>query len=756
MNFQKLCTGKSKYALIGVLATSVFLILLPHAIKSLSFHFAPFTDHEVVIDTVYYEAIDRTDGSKYHVVGSLFQPGPKFSNDTYPGVIACHGFLFGLGKESMNRWCVELAKRGFVVLSIDLPANGMTCGKNQMAPDAAIQPYVIEDGLTYLKTLDRIDDSKMGLMGISYGGGMVALSSGVLGDKVQATVCFNGYTNMTHWLINGILPDFGFDFTVTDDEIILNSVGGNPVTENSVREAFLIYSLLYGDVGTIDYVMSTTTPNAINRTVLKRFDAVEYLGASSSILFIRATKDGTFHNTGQALMGKKAAGSNGIYLEVNDDHQLFSDPTFASDYAYINYFEQELKGVNLEGGPTVKYFNPRDIVLTYPGTFGFVLAYEALGVFFLSIIPILAIVNIMFYEKRHSEQRAIKLQKVKEIKEKGETFHGIPFSMGSYKHSITYMCILIGVTYTAVIGLSLGFFTFLIAYIMLVLFYGVFNLLIYFVPDKKEVEFWEEERNKESSKVKDQAKTSIEDRKQLVESLKKIGIIIVFVVVSSIAISIFSVSPQVFNMSAELLITPILISGITLIVGSLLLIFYFEKRENENVKFKAINWEKYKLSKYQLVSSAAFGVAMAMVIIFQYTIISYVLKFPMMFGPHSLYYIYVAIAVVLFAIGLEIINEGILNKLLLDEKDRSTMIKSKILVIILGTIINFLVGTLLFYPFLGLNSLGNFAFYVGLAFAAIYLITRVLNLFAIERGILNSAIFYPLFFLFILGFFMRM
>ncbi|GAF78120.1 unnamed protein product, partial [marine sediment metagenome] len=70
----------------------------------MSFHFAPFTDHEVVIETVSYESIDPVDGSKYIVAGNLFMPGPKFANGTYPGIIASHGFLFGLGKEQMNKW----------------------------------------------------------------------------------------------------------------------------------------------------------------------------------------------------------------------------------------------------------------------------------------------------------------------------------------------------------------------------------------------------------------------------------------------------------------------------------------------------------------------------------------------------------------------------------------------------------------------------------------------------------------------------
>ena len=138
-----------------------------------------------------------------------------------------------------------------------------------------------------------------------------------------------------------------------------------------------------------------------------------------------------------------------------------------------------------------------------------------------------------------------------------------------------------------------------------------------------------------------------------------------------------------------------------------------------------------------------------------YGIMAHYLKFPMMLGPHSFYYIYVAIAVVVFAIGLEIVNEGILNKYLLDKRSRDNTIKSKLIVISLGALINFIVGTLLFYPLLGFNSIGRFAFYVGLTFAAIYLITRLINLIFIERGILCSAIFYPLFFLFILGFFMR-
>ena len=117
-----------------------FFILLPNFIKMIQWQMAPYSENEIVITNVSYES--EVDGEDCLIVGNLFQPSPKFSDKEYPAIIACHSHMIGVGKESMHRWCVELAKRDFVVLSIDLPGRGMSIGEMDALPREDIEPEI--------------------------------------------------------------------------------------------------------------------------------------------------------------------------------------------------------------------------------------------------------------------------------------------------------------------------------------------------------------------------------------------------------------------------------------------------------------------------------------------------------------------------------------------------------------------------------------------------------------------------------------
>ncbi|MBD3255839.1 MAG: alpha/beta fold hydrolase, partial [Candidatus Lokiarchaeota archaeon] len=315
-------TGKKKNLLIGFLMILSFLILLPNFIKIIGWQIAPSTKNEIVISTISYESEVK---SKDHlVVGNLFQPSPKFSDKNYPAIIACHGYLWGIGKEGMNRWCIELARRGFVVLAIDLPGNGMSIGSKNAFPRDDIEPVIIEDGIKYLKKLDFVSKSDIGLLGFSYGGSAVSMSSGILKDDLDATVVMNGITNITHWLIEGILPNRNVEFEVNNDYIEIEKVGTTKVNKKNIKDILKVYGIYRGNEENLkDLIISGT--NRLDRKFLKKFDAVEHLDDvnNDSILFIHSKHDETFDDTNQSRLGLEAVlneNKSAYYIKVNDNH----------------------------------------------------------------------------------------------------------------------------------------------------------------------------------------------------------------------------------------------------------------------------------------------------------------------------------------------------------------------------------------------------------------------------------------------------
>ncbi|MHA1337579.1 MAG: alpha/beta hydrolase family protein, partial [Promethearchaeota archaeon] len=163
MKKEKIFSGNSKNIIIGILMLTSLFILLPNFVNNINNIMAPYSDHEVIITTVCYKSEGIPGGKDNIIVGHLYQPSPKFTDKKYPAVIACHGWLMGIGKESMHRWAVEVAKRGFIVLSIDLPGSGMSMGEMDLFPREDFEPKIIEDGIKFLKSYDFVDGSKIGL-----------------------------------------------------------------------------------------------------------------------------------------------------------------------------------------------------------------------------------------------------------------------------------------------------------------------------------------------------------------------------------------------------------------------------------------------------------------------------------------------------------------------------------------------------------------------------------------------------------------
>ena len=134
-----------------------------------------------------------TDGNKV-LSGLLYRPRPASSQNPFPSVIIAHGI--SESKEIMSNMGLELARRGFVVLCLDLLGHGTSGGTVE---EGTIDPsFGVQAAVSYLKSLTFVNASAIGLVGHSLGGGAVraavvrdsqikalVLIAGGLGDSAQ-------------------------------------------------------------------------------------------------------------------------------------------------------------------------------------------------------------------------------------------------------------------------------------------------------------------------------------------------------------------------------------------------------------------------------------------------------------------------------------------------------------------------------------------------------------------------------------------
>jgi len=764
MKLNELLTGKSKNTIIGVLMLIALFTLLPVLVRVVGILMAPYTDDEVVITTVSYASEDQDESGFNLIVGNLYQPSPKFGDDEYPAIIACHGFLFGAGKESMHRWCVEIAKRGFIVLSIDLPGNGMSIGEMSMVPRADYESIIIEDGFKFLKGYDFVDGSSLGLIGISYGGGVVSMCGGVLGDMVDATISLNGFTNFTNWLIESILPDGDIEFSVTKDYINFKKFGDTTVTKDNIKDLLRLFGLILGNDDVFEDLIIPGTTH-LDRDFLKLFDAVEYLpnAKNDSVMFIHSQRDSTFGYTNQSGQGYDAItneGNKAYYIPVDDNHQLMDDPDYNSDYCIINFFEEKLKGEDLGDdwdSDYEKYTQRRDIELTTSPQFGFWTLYECLIAFFLSLIPFFLIITIIFYNKKIATERAIKEEEILIKKKKDPDFVDFSLGRGSFNKTVIFLIFMYLIAYTALIGIGLGFFHDIIAGFLGATFYFTLFMALYYVPDQAEVDLWErlkEKRNLIGPK-KDTKEIKIFD----INSLMVLFIILAIVIVGTIIGYLVSTLSTTVSYPLEPIFTSMLIIGSIFLITGISFLYITEKKENEGFRFTELNWSKYGLSKYQIIKGITFGSVLFLNFFVQYTLYAFYMKFPIMMGPHSIYYLYICLAVLLFFGGIQILSKILKEKLfrdninIRDNKLRKIFIElfnGFLILIILGVVTYFA-----FYPVLKTSLFGNLTWYAVGLFVLIYLITNIIKLFCVDKGVFGISIFFPLYIFAILAFFLH-
>jgi alpha-beta hydrolase superfamily lysophospholipase len=100
----------------------------------------------------------------------LYVPQSARAANPAPVVISCHGYNNTAEVQDLN--CVELSKRGFIVMSIDAYGHG-----GSGFPDERINPVSADMGtyaaLQYIGTLPYADPSRVGMVGHSMGGSTI-------------------------------------------------------------------------------------------------------------------------------------------------------------------------------------------------------------------------------------------------------------------------------------------------------------------------------------------------------------------------------------------------------------------------------------------------------------------------------------------------------------------------------------------------------------------------------------------------------
>ncbi len=126
--------------------------------------------------TIEVVEVDFKDASGANIHSTLQRPVYATESSPLPGVVVIHGSL--QCKEWLMAFGIELARRGFVVLTIDANGHGNSDGGSGAGTAA----------LDYLVTLPFVDTTQIGIVGHSMGGGIARVAISQSSVHVNALV----------------------------------------------------------------------------------------------------------------------------------------------------------------------------------------------------------------------------------------------------------------------------------------------------------------------------------------------------------------------------------------------------------------------------------------------------------------------------------------------------------------------------------------------------------------------------------------
>lgn len=127
----------------------------------------------------------------------LYYPEKEAFPSPRPGLVIGHGF--SIVKEALVEQARYLAEAGYIVLAIDYRTFGASEGepRGQLFPLNEVEDF--RNALTFLETLPDVDNNRLGIWGVSFGGGVVTYTAAV-DRRVKAVVAQSPVMNGRKWM----------------------------------------------------------------------------------------------------------------------------------------------------------------------------------------------------------------------------------------------------------------------------------------------------------------------------------------------------------------------------------------------------------------------------------------------------------------------------------------------------------------------------------------------------------------------------
>ncbi len=181
------------------------------------------------------------------VSGILFKPKDATADNPLPAVVLTHGYLNNREMQLQN--AIELARRGFVVLTVDREGHGNY--ENSGEQSALMATSGLYDSVKYLYNMDYVDKDKIGISGHSMGGMTTAMT--LLQDMQLGLVSAGLIQAWSTFMGAGADVDVGM-LKAQDDEFFFTTNEGEDGTisreylSTQAAKTFIGNTALEGDV----------------------------------------------------------------------------------------------------------------------------------------------------------------------------------------------------------------------------------------------------------------------------------------------------------------------------------------------------------------------------------------------------------------------------------------------------------------------------------------------------------------------------
>ena len=122
----------------------------------------------------------RFKGAKGNTMSALLYIPANAPQIPAPGILAVHGYINS--RETQDGFAIEFARRGYVVLALDQTGHGYS------DPPAFANGFGGPDGLAYLRSLEFVDKTNIGLEGHSMGGWTVLVAATAMPNDYKSMV----------------------------------------------------------------------------------------------------------------------------------------------------------------------------------------------------------------------------------------------------------------------------------------------------------------------------------------------------------------------------------------------------------------------------------------------------------------------------------------------------------------------------------------------------------------------------------------